>query len=191
MHSALTSLLCLSAFLTVAQAVRPGQNVKATITHTKTGEQVVTVEAIFKPPPASVWKWFSTEEGYKCWAAPVVRLDLRTGGKLETNYNKSAAIGDPGTISLDILNYVETEVLTFKVKLNESFSDRLRSEDDKLQEIIQLQRLPGGGTRMVSSMVGWGTGPDWDKAVAFFARGNEWTYKNLSVCVSGGKPSME
>jgi hypothetical protein len=49
----------------------------------------------------------------------------------------------------------------------------------------------GGGTRMVSSMVGWGTGDDWDKAIAFFAQGNEWTCRNLAACVRGGKPSFE
>jgi hypothetical protein len=28
-------------------------------------------------------------------------------------------------------------------------------------------------------MTGWGEGADWDKTYNFFARGNEWTYKEL------------
>lgn len=164
---------------------------KASIGHTSSGERVLSVETSFAQPPSSIWNWFSNEQRLKCWIAPVVRLDLKTGGTLQTNYTKSASIGDPGTIALEILNYVEPEILTFKIKLNETFSERLRSEDGNLQEIIQLQRLPNGGTRMVSSMVGWGTGKEWDKAIAFFAQGNEWTYKNLATCVAGGTPAFE
>jgi hypothetical protein len=34
-------------------------------------------------------------------------------------------------------------------------------------------------TKIISSMIGWGTGPDWNKTYAFFARGNAWTYNQL------------
>ena len=52
-----------------------------------------------------------------------------------------------------------------------------------VKEVIQLQRLANGGTRGVSMRVGWGTGAEWDKAIAFFAKGNEGSYKNLAKCV--------
>jgi uncharacterized protein YndB with AHSA1/START domain len=161
-----------------------GQEVKTTRLRAASGERVVRVETTLRQSPELVWAAFSTEEGLRCWVAPVVRLDLRTGGSLATNYDKAAAIGSPGTISLAILNYVEKEEITFKVKLNEAFSERLRSEDDRLQEVVQLQRLADGGTRVVSSMVGWGSGEEWDKAFEFFVRGNEWTYRNLAKCFS-------
>jgi uncharacterized protein YndB with AHSA1/START domain len=169
----------------LAAGTSAAQEVKSFIARTQSGEKVVRIETTLRQSPETVWKAFSTEEGLRCWAAPVVRLDLRTGGTMETNYDKSAAIGSAGTISLRILNYVENEVITYKVKLNEAFPERLRSEDDKLQEVVQLQRLPSGGTRVVSSMVGWGSGADWDKASDFFLRGNEWTYQNLAKCVAG------
>jgi uncharacterized protein YndB with AHSA1/START domain len=174
--------LCMLLLLAAAPSV--AQQVKTIVSRTASGEKVVRVETTLRQSPETVWESFSTEEGLKCWAAPIVKLDLRTGGALETNYDKSAAIGSPGTISLRILNYVDAELITFKVKLNETFSERLRSEDDRLQEIVQLQRLPNGGTRLVSSMVGWGSGAEWDKAIEFFARGNEWSYQNLAKCVA-------
>jgi hypothetical protein len=190
MHSIRIATIALGILYATSGESRPAV-VKASVNRTSSGEQVVSVEATFSQPPSSIWTWFSDEQRLKCWIAPVVRLNLKTGGTLQTNYTKTAAIGDAGTIALDILNYVEPDILTFKVKLNDTFSERLRSEDGQLQEIVQLQRLPNGGTRMVSSMVGWGTGEDWDKAAAFFARGNEWTYKNLATCVGGGRPSFE
>lgn len=34
-------------------------------------------------------------------------------------------------------------------------------------------------TKIVSSMIGWGKGTDWDKTYDFFTKGNEWTYQEL------------
>jgi uncharacterized protein YndB with AHSA1/START domain len=175
--------------LGISLAVCRGQEVRTTRPHTVSGERVLRVETMLQQPLERVWKAFSTEEGLRCWIAPVVRLDLRTGGSLSTNYDETAAIGGPGTISLVILNYVEGEEITFRVKLNRTFSERLRSEDGNLQEVVEFRRLPGGGTKVVSSMVGWGSGEEWDKAFEFFARGNEWTYENLVKCFAQGGAS--
>jgi uncharacterized protein YndB with AHSA1/START domain len=175
--AALGALAC-----TLCQA----QEVTTTTLRTASGERVVRVETVLRQPPEAVWKAFATEQGLRCWVAPVVRLDLRTGGSLTTNYDKGAAIGDAGTISLGILNYVENEEITYKVKLTDAFAERLRAEDGNLQEVVQLQRLADGGTKVVSSMVGWGNGEEWEKIFAFFAKGNEWTYKNLAKCYSTG-----
>jgi len=132
-----------------------------------------------------VWKWFSTEEGLKCWVAPLVKLDLRIGGKLQSNYDAKSSIGAAGTITLGITNYVDAELITFKVSLNDSFSELLQAEDGNLQEVIRLDTLPNGGTRVISTMVGWGIGPEWDRAADFFVKGNAYSYKILAQCVDG------
>ncbi|HVT61776.1 MAG TPA: SRPBCC domain-containing protein [Thermoanaerobaculia bacterium] len=160
------------------------RQVNTTRPRTASGERVLRVELELRQSPEIVWKAFATEEGLRCWVAPVVHLDLRTDGALLTNYDKNAVIGGPGTISLAILNYVESQEITFKVKLNNAFSAQLQHEDGRLQEVVELQRQRNGGTKVVSSMVGWGTGDEWDKAFEFFARGNEWSYKNLAKCFS-------
>jgi uncharacterized protein YndB with AHSA1/START domain len=183
-----TLLLAITvASLMSSPSVSLASEVRASIISMAPGERAVRVEATWSQSPEITWKYFATEEGLRCWAAPVVRLDLRIGGSLQSNYTKNAAIGDPGTISLGIVNYVENEILTYQVKLNDEFSAQLRSEDGHLQEIIQLQRLGNGGTRLVSTMVGWGKGAEWDKAVAFFAKGNELSYKALAKCVATSK----
>ena len=66
-----------------------------------------------------------------------------------------------------------------KVELNDNFSAQLQEEDTNLQEIIQFYDAGNGKTKIVSSMVGWGTGEQWDKTYNFFVRGNEWTYKEF------------
>jgi uncharacterized protein YndB with AHSA1/START domain len=155
------------------------QEVTNTSYMTSTGEKVLRIESTVPAEKREVWKLFATADGLRKWAAPVVQIDLRTGGEVLTNYDKTKAIGDAGTIHLPIINYLEEEMITFKVKLNEQFPASVRSEDGNLQEIVQLVDLGGGRTRIVSSMIGWGRGDDWDKTYAFFAGGNKWTYEQL------------
>jgi hypothetical protein len=187
MKSSLRLLGMAFSSLMVCSGASLASEVRASIISMAPNERAVRVDATFSQSPEITWKYFATEDGLRCWAAPVIRLDLRIGGSLQSNYHKTAAIGDPGTISLGIINYVENEIMTYKVHLNDDFSAQLRAQDGNLQEIIQLKRLRNGGTQLVSTMVGWGKGPEWDKAVAFFAKGNEWSYKELAKCVASSK----
>jgi uncharacterized protein YndB with AHSA1/START domain len=174
------------AICCMVSAVCLAQEVKTTTPRTASGERVVRVETTLRQSPETVWQAFATEAGLRCWAAPVIKLDLRTGGSMAANYDKNAAIGGAGTITSGILNYVENEEITYKVKLTDEFAASLRAEDGNLQEVVQLQRLGNGGTRVVSSMVGWGRGEAWDKTFDFFVKGNEWSYKNLAKCHAAG-----
>ena len=61
---------------------------------------------------------------------------------------------------MPIINYLEKQIITLKVNLNESFPKRVRDEDHNLQEIVQIVDLGNGKAKIVSSMVGWGTGKD-------------------------------
>jgi uncharacterized protein YndB with AHSA1/START domain len=187
MKSSMPMLAIALASLVSCPSASLASEVHAGIISMAPSERAVRVEATWSQSPEITWKYFATEDGLRCWAAPVVRLDLRIGGSLQSNHGKKAVIGDPGTISLGIVNYVENEIMTYRVKLNDEFSAQLRSEDGNLQEIIQLQRLRNGGTRLVSTMVGWGKGAEWDKAAAFFAKGNEWSYQQLAKCVADSK----
>jgi hypothetical protein len=142
-------------------------------------DRVLRTETLIPVSSDAVWRAFSTEQGLVEWVAPVVAIDLRAGGSLLTHYDPNASIGDPGTITTGILNFLEREMITFKVELNETFSERLQAEDVTLQEIVQIKSEGENSTRVISSMVGWGTGPEWDAAYRFFVTGNEWTYRQL------------
>jgi hypothetical protein len=93
----------------------------------------------------------------KEWIAPVVAIDLRIGGTISTNYDNQTRIGGTGASDLRVINYLEKHLITLKVKLNDKFSKKAREEDQNLQEIIQIVDLRNGKTKIVSSMVGWGT----------------------------------
>ena len=156
-----------------------GQEVRNTSYVTSTGEKVLRIESEVPITKQEAWRLFTTVEGLKKWIAPVVAIDFKIGGQLLTNYDKTKSPGDPGTIRLPILNYLEMEMITLKVILTESFTVKVRREDENLQEIIQFVDVGRRKTKIVSSMIGWGKGSEWDKTYEFFAKGNEWTYKEL------------
>ena len=146
---------------------------------TANGERFLRFEIILDTTIAESWKLIATEEGIKKWMAPVAILDLKIGGMLKTNYNETAKIDDKGTITLGIISYIPSEILTYKITLNELFAEKCRKEDKNLQHIIQLKSPSKNKTKITSLMVGWGQGKDWDEAYAFFERGNKWTFQKL------------
>lgn len=170
-------LLILAASLSIPSI---SQEVRNTSYSTATGERVLRIETIVPVPIERVWAAWTTENGLKRWIAPVVNVDFRIGGSISTNYDSKSKIGDAGTIHLPIVNYIEGQLITLKVNLNQKFPPKVREEDANLQEIVQILDLGGGKTKVVSSMVGWGTGKEWDDTFAFFARGNEWTYQHFA-----------
>jgi len=157
-----------------------GQEINNTSYVSSVGEKVLRLEFVIPVDKHEAWNLFTTADGWKKWATPVVSMDFRVGGYILTNYDKNKTVHDSGTIRLPILNYLEREMITLKVILNnEAFPQKVRQEDANLQEIIQFIDLGKGKTKIISSMIGWGVGQDWDKIYRFFAEGNEWTYRQL------------
>ena len=156
------------------------QEVQNTSYTTSTGEKVLRLEFVIPVDKQEAWKLLASGEGWKKWAAPVVSFNLKVGGLILTNYDKNKAVGDSGTIRLPIINYLEGEMITLKVILNETFSQKVRQEDSDLQEVIQITDLGDKKTKVTSSMIGWGTGREWDNTYAFFSKGNKWSYEQLT-----------
>jgi hypothetical protein len=184
MKTAVSRIVATGVLALIACRPASAQQVHTTNLVTESKERVLQIEAIIPASPKAVWKAFATEEGLKKWVAPVVALDLRIGGTLSTHYDKTASIGGPGTIRLGIVNYLEGELMTYKVNLTSSFKAKARAEDQNLQEIVQIVPWTNGTTKVVSSMLGWGTGTEWDETYKFFAKGNAWSYQQLVKCFS-------
>lgn len=146
---------------------------------TNYGEKVLQLSIIVPLDKIAAWKLFTTEEGLKKWIAPVAKIDMKVGGSIITNYDKTKTIEDSTSIELDIINYIQQEILTLKVNLNNNFPPSTIKEDKNLQEILQFISVGKGKTKIVSSMIGWGQGSDWDKVYSFFEKGNIWTYEEI------------
>jgi len=105
---------------------------------TQNGEKVLRFELVLDTSLPAVWNAFTNESEITTWEVAVVKLDLRIGGSMQTHYKKNAKIGDTGTITLGITNYLPMELITYTITLTEAFNEQCRNEDDNLQEIIQF-----------------------------------------------------
>lgn len=174
MKSILISLLAI-----ICTVCASSQSINNTSYETASGEKVLRLEFVIPVGQAGAWEYFSSDEKLIQWIAPVAHIELRTGGFIVTNYDKNKSLSDTSSIRVGITNYVERELLTLKVKLNDNFPKKAQAEDQNLQEIIQFTPIDSHHTRIVSSMVGWGEGDEWEKIYHFFDRGNMWTYDHL------------
>lgn len=165
-------LFAASFFVVKAQAVNSSYV-------TEFGEKALQFSIIVPGERAEVWKLFTTDQGLTKWIAPVVKTNIKTGGWIKTNYDKSKKADDETAIRLDIINYLDHQMLTLKVNLNDHFPPEAQNEDQNLQEIIQFVEIEKGKTKIISTMIGWGQGSHWDKTYTFFEKGNEWTYNEL------------
>ena len=145
----------------------------------KSNEKILQLSIIVPLEVKEAWKYFSEDSKLSQWIAPIAHIELKNGGYILTNYDKTKSLSDSSSIKLGIISYLENELLILKVELNDNFSQKVQEEDQNLQEIIQFVPIAPGKTKVISSMIGWGSGKDWEKTYDFFVKGNEWTYKEL------------
>jgi hypothetical protein len=170
----LVILLISLAFFTVQS-----QTMKNTSYNNQSGEKVLRLEINLPVDLSTAWKLFTTDDKLKQWIAPLAHIELRSGGYIVTNYDSTKNLSDSSSIKLPITSFIDNELLILKVILNNNFVKSVRDSDDDLQEVIQFKSIDNQHTQIISSMIGWGKGADWDKVYNFFVRGNEWTYKEL------------
>jgi uncharacterized protein YndB with AHSA1/START domain len=143
------------------------------------GERVLRHEVTVKASLAEVWKAVTTSEGLMSFMAPVVHMELKTGGAFDSSYRVGSKLGDPGTIHNQVLNYVPLEMFSIKVNLTKQFPPRLR-DAGTLFAVLTFKDV---GTRQVlvrESMLGWGDGEDWNQVYEFFSWGNAFTLGQLA-----------
>jgi uncharacterized protein YndB with AHSA1/START domain len=138
-------------------------------------EQTVFVDA----PIADVWAAYTTEAGWQAWAAPVVEIDLRAGGTIRTNYTRGAAIGDPGTNTLHILNLVPERVLTLQAELDQNWPEVMQQDAGRLMNLVLFEPLAPERTKITSYGLGYRDSPEYDALMGFFVPANEALYAGL------------
>jgi hypothetical protein len=158
--------------LTVLATSGLSAEVRDTSYVTASGERVLRIETDVAAPVEEVWKAFATAEGLSRWLAADLAVDLRVGGSVTPRNTASGRIGTTGVATLDLV--------TFRIHLDDRFSETIREDDDRLQEIVRLVPAGTNGTRVVTSMVGWGTGRIWDDAYAFFRKRLQDSYAKLA-----------
>jgi uncharacterized protein YndB with AHSA1/START domain len=159
------------------------QLVRNTSYTNQSGERVLRLESELPIDISTAWKYFTQDEKIKMWMAPLAHIELKSGGYIVTNYDKTKSLSDSSSIVLPIIAYIDNELLVLKVNLNDNFPKSARDTDEHLQEIIQFIKTDENHTNILSSMTGWGNSSDWDKTYSFFAQGNESVFTELQNCL--------
>ncbi|HED66848.1 MAG TPA: SRPBCC domain-containing protein [Planctomycetes bacterium] len=144
-----------------------------------TGERILVEEILIDAPLAEVWRAYTTEEGYTAWAAPKARIDLRVGGTILTQYGADAEIGDPGTNTLHIVNYVPERVLTLRAEIADNWPEVMKQDGDRLTNVILFDALSPTRTRVESFGIGYGDSPEYEELLEFFLTANRSLYVEL------------
>lgn len=169
----ITILICFMAF------VVEGQTLKNTSYKNASNEKVLRFEMTLTISIDSTWQLFTNDDKLQQWMAPLAHIELKTDGYIVTNYDSTKTLTDSTAIKLPIISYLDKELLVLKVILNDNFSKSVRATDQDLQEVIRFVKVGNNETKIISSMIGWGDGEDWDKTYSFFVRGNQYTYDAL------------
>jgi len=167
MRIALAGLLWLG--MTMAAARPSAQDVRNTSSVDTGGERVLRFEVTVDATVQRAWSAFSTTAGLSSWLSTEAIVDFKAGGAVTPRDRSRERIGDTGAARLDIVSYREPATITFHVRLDDTFSETIREQDDDLRQTVELAPL-GDKTAIAISMSGWGKGRIWDDAYAFFAR---------------------
>jgi uncharacterized protein YndB with AHSA1/START domain len=196
-HVVLASVLLLAAFAAAQQNAKadvakpdvskmhdnlPDQQFTAKVTSTSyvapTGERVLRHEVDVPAPLADVWNAMTTSEGIRSFIAPVTLVELKSGGCYCTNYTPGTHIGDKGTISNRVLSYIPQQMLSAKINLVDIFPPQPRAENS-LFLVLEFSARDPQSTHVKASLLGFGTGEQWDKVYKFFDTGNAYTFGQL------------
>ena len=131
--------------------------------------KALIVEVTVPATQAEVWKAFTTSEGLSTWLTPGAVVDLREGGEWTAHYPGGHTGG--GTI----VSFVPMREMTLRAMAPEQFP-HVREE----RTIVRFEFVTQGNQTLVRlTQTGWKTGPEWDQAYEYLAKGNSELFEQL------------
>ena len=160
-------------------AAQTGMSVVDTSYVLPDGERVLELSIVVPAPLDEAWTAFTTSDGFRSWAAPVARVDLRVGGEIESSYSAGAVLGAPDNIRNEILALVPLRLLVIRnVQAPRSTAFDVTTFQ-KLQTAVQFAALGPRETRVTVQNSGYRDGALYDGVYKHFKAGNGWTLLKL------------
>lgn len=143
------------------------------------GQRALQLSMDIPAPAKAVFEAFATTDGFKSWAVPMARVDLRTGGEIEASYDPKAKLGDPGNIRNQIVTFIPDQLLVIRnVQAPENFAGK--GEFQKTVTVIEFIPLESGaGTRVRLTNTGYGDSAEAKAVYGHFEWGNAYTLAEL------------
>lgn len=143
------------------------------------GQKALQLAMDIPAPPKAVFEAFATTDGFKSWAVPMARVDLRTGGEIEASYDSKAKPGDPNNIRNQIITFIPDQLLVIRnVQAPQGFAGK--DAFQKTVTVIEFQPLDGGArTRVRLTNTGYDDSAEARTAYGHFEWGNAYTLAEL------------
>ena len=135
------------------------------------GEKILRHEVTVHASLSEVWKIFTTGEGLRSVIAPVAEIDFRLGGIWEATYDPKGKIGDPNNILNRVISYLPMEMISIQISRTPPgfpFSEVAK----QIWTVIQFKEIDDQHVRIVTSMLGWKEGKDWQTVYNLFQQDN-------------------
>jgi uncharacterized protein YndB with AHSA1/START domain len=128
-------------------------------------DRILRAEITLPAPVAEVWNAWSTDRGIATFFAPKGKVDLRVDGTYDVWFNPSGGPGERGAEGMRILDVDPMKRFAFTWNAPPSIP-AIRGK----RTVVILDFTPTGEreTRLRFTQLGWGEGPDWDKAYDYF-----------------------
>jgi uncharacterized protein YndB with AHSA1/START domain len=148
------------------------------------GQKALQLSMDIPASPKAVFEAFATADGFKSWAVAVARIDLRTGGEIESSYDPKAAIGDPNNIRNQIVTFIPDRLLVIRnIQAPKGFAGE--DEFRKTATVIEFDPI-AGGTRVRLTNTGYGSSPEAQTVYGHFEWGNAYTLAELKKRFQNG-----
>ena len=177
-RSAMLALTLLLFAFTPARAALP-EGVTESSYALPSGARVLELAIEVPASAQDVWGAWATSEGYRTWAAPVARVDLRAGGMIESSYDSAAKLGSRSTIRNEILVVIPERLFVMRNVQAPEKTPFDAPTFQKTQTALLLTPLDDKRTRVTVINSGYGTGTSWDGVYNFFREGDAWTLAQL------------
>lgn len=130
-------------------------------------ERAIRKEVVVQAAPADVWKAWTTNEGAQAFFAPRTDIDPAVGGHYEIHFSPQNPVGSRGAEGCRVHSIVPPTALAFTWN-QPPVVPLLRAAGVQTIVYIRLEEAEPARTRVRFTQTGWGEGPEWDKAFAYF-----------------------
>jgi uncharacterized protein YndB with AHSA1/START domain len=130
-------------------------------------ERALRIETTVNAPVDAVWDLWTTTTGAQTFLAPKANIALEIGGPYEIYFNP--ADERMTTKGCKLLTYLPRKMLSFEWILPGDMFPDLRHTPTRV--IVELHPVAQERTQLTITQLGWGSGPEWDRAYTHMEAG--------------------
>jgi uncharacterized protein YndB with AHSA1/START domain len=165
----------LALCLTCSSAVSAEADVVDSSFRLPGGERVLELSVVVSAPLEEAWRMYTTADGFRTWAAPFAKIDLRVGGEYETSYNSAAAAGAPANIRNEIVALIPLRLVVIRNVQAPPDTPFDAPTFQATQTAVHFHAIDQRLTRVTLQNAVYLDGAKYDGVYKFFLAGNRWT----------------